>query len=906
MSSTLKQKCRWRGLLGFLIAVFATTSAPAQAPPWQAVITSNGFNMRGGTSMVAPNGDVLVGGIFRGQAALGALAPVNGVGLFVAGLDAASGQWAWAVHAAGNVNGQVYISGIAPFGNGDVVVIGNFTGTLDFGSAGTLVSTGASSTTGDGFVARLSGATKQWMWVAHNSSNIITTNRSVGVTAAGDVVICGDFSGQSINGPTPLMNCRGDIDAFVARLNGTTGQWQWGSQAGGTGWNYAASLVLTPQDEIFVTGRVNDNSLFGATRVRTIGASRAAFVGQVASSNGQWQWLSLAATTGDATGVRLRLANNGDLLVGGTCYGTTTFGALPPVSTGNVTDLFLARFLRGPRQWQWASRAGGPSSYHGISDLTETPTGAIVAAGAFEQQLNFAGLPPLQVGVGQVSGRTDVFVAQVSGSTGQWEWATSAGGVNDDWAVGVHATGSQLVLTGNFTFRATFGALTPVESRSSDVFVTYMYPTPTARITGAELLCNRGQLLLMAAATGPVTGYRWSTGATTASIAVTQPGVYSLMVIFSGGRTVTTTHTVTSIAPTVSITGDTLVCPGRVGNLLATAPGASSYLWSSGATTPGITVTQPGTYTVAAQYGAGCTATSQFVVQAPSLQVSGPNHICVGSNVVLTAVAPGATTYRWNTGATTAQLPVTQPGTYSVVASFANGCTLSATHSLTVPAVEIQGDTVLCPGTVVQLTAILAGATGYAWNTGATTATISAHQPGRYSVVVSYGTICTSSRQIIVQAGSILPLFSLGVDTTLCEGETLYLRAPRGAGVNYRWSNGATTPDQLVRQPGMYEVVMQNACGQQRASRRIAYHSCTIIPNIITPNNDLVNDQFVIKGLPAGSWSLEIYDRWGSGVYKTENYLHDWGEQAAPGIYFYALSQPTTGRRFKGWLEVVK
>ena len=906
MLGILKLKYRWGTLLTVLVAIFTTTLASAQVPPWQAVVTSRGFSMLGSTSMVAPNGDVLVSGLFRGQAALGTLAPVNGVGLFVAGLGAGSGQWAWAAYAAGNVNGQVYTSGIASFANGDVVVVGSFTGTLNFGPAGTLVSTGASSTAGDGFVARLSGATKQWMWVAHNSSNIITTNRSVAVTAAGDVVICGDFSGQSINGPTPLMDCRGNIDAFVARLNGTTGQWQWGSQAGGTGWNYAASLVLTPQDEIFVTGRVNDNSLFGATRVRTIGASRAAFVGQVASSNGQWQWLSLAATTGDATGVRLRLANNGDLLVGGTCYGTTTFGALPPVSTGNVTDLFLARFLRGPRQWQWASRAGGPSSYHGISDLTETPTGAIVAAGAFEQQLNFAGLPPLQVGVGQVSGRTDVFVAQASGSTGQWEWATSAGGVHSDAAIGLHATGSQLVLTGNFNFRATFGALPPVESRGSDVFVTYMYPTPTARITGAELLCSGSQLQLTASATGPVTGYRWSTGATTASIAVTQPGVYSLTVVFSGGRTVTTTHTVTLITPTVSITGDTLVCSGRAGNLMATAPGASSYLWSSGATTPVITVTQPGTYTVAAQYGAGCTVTSRFVVQAPTLQVSGPSYGCAGSSVLLRAVAPGATTYRWSTGATTAQLPVTQPGTYSVVATFANGCTLSATHSLTVPAVEIQGDTVLCPGAAIQLTAVLPGATGYAWSTGATTTSIFARQPGRYSVVVSYGANCTSLRQVIVHAGSILPPFSLGVDTTLCEGETLHLRAPRGAGVNYRWSSGATTPDQLVQQPGVYEVVMQNACGQQRASRRIAYHSCMIIPNIITPNNDLVNDRFVIKGLPAGRWSLEVYDRWGRRVYKRETYLHDWGEQAVPGIYFYVLSQPTTGRRFKGWLEVVK
>ena len=50
-----------------------------------------------------------------------------------------------------------------------------------------------------------------------------------------------------------------------------------------------------------------------------------------------------------------------------------------------------------------------------------------------------------------------------------------------------------------------------------------------------------------------------------------------------------------------------------------------------------------------------------------------------------------------------------------------------------------------------------------------------------------------------------------------------------------------------------------------------------IFPNIITPNGDGFNDNFVIKGLEDGAYPVNrfvVYNRWGKKVYDTDNYVN--------------------------------
>jgi len=291
----------------------------------------------------------------------------------------------------------------------------------------------------------------------------------------------------------------------------------------------------------------------------------------------------------------------------------------------------------------------------------------------------------------------------------------------------------------------------------------------------------------------------------------------------------------------------------------------------------------------------------------PQVRITGPGVVCAGNPTQLVAVATGAVlAYRWNTGATTAALPVTQPGSYTVTATFVGGYTSSATQIVTPfsAVATIGGDTVLCPGRGVVLTAGAAGATGLLWSTGATTPALAVNQPGTYALVATYPGGCTSRAQVRVRASAPLPPFSLGRDTTLCDGTTLQLAAPAGAAA-YRWSTGATTPTLLVGQAGTYTVQLTTACDTRSASRVVNYRPCAVIPNVITPNGDRLNDRFVVQGL-AGDWTLQLYNRWGQRVYATGAYRNEWGPEAAPGVYYYVLTQAGRATVYKGWVEVIR
>ena len=79
------------------------------------------------------------------------------------------------------------------------------------------------------------------------------------------------------------------------------------------------------------------------------------------------------------------------------------------------------------------------------------------------------------------------------------------------------------------------------------------------------------------------------------------------------------------------------------------------------------------------------------------------------------------------------------------------------------------------------------------------------------------------------------------------------------------------------------------------------------IPNIISPNHDNRNDKFVIEKIPLDSWSLKLYNRWGKQIYSNDRYSNNWPENPVTnGTYYYLLEEPGTGRKFKGWVEVVR
>jgi gliding motility-associated-like protein len=196
---------------------------------------------------------------------------------------------------------------------------------------------------------------------------------------------------------------------------------------------------------------------------------------------------------------------------------------------------------------------------------------------------------------------------------------------------------------------------------------------------------------------------------------------------------------------------------------------------------------------------------------------------CNTQSIALTAAAEGAASYLWSTGATTASINVTAAGTYTVTVTGSNGCSATATVTITgnsaQPSVVITGNAVLTCTTqsaTLVAAATVSGTASYLWNTGATTATISVTAPGEYSVTVTDSSNgCSVTQSVTVAQNIAPPAVNISGPTTLtCNTTSVTLNAS-GSTVqgtaSYLWNTGATTASLVVSQAGVYTVVVTDS-----------------------------------------------------------------------------------------------
>jgi len=232
--------------------------------------------------------------------------------------------------------------------------------------------------------------------------------------------------------------------------------------------------------------------------------------------------------------------------------------------------------------------------------------------------------------------------------------------------------------------------------------------TPTVQVTagGATTICPGSSVTLTASGAA---SYRWSTGATTASITVSAAGSYTVTGTSATGNCSATSAPVTvTLAPaaTASITagGPTSFCQGGSVVLTANGTSGSTFVWSNGATTPSITVSTTGTYTVTATTAGGCSATSVGTAVTVNAVPAQPtiSQVASGGSIVLTSSA--STGNQWYlggvlipgaTGVTYTVNSRTLNGTYTVITTSAAGCSSPASAGTLVlgtaaPAVAAQ------------------------------------------------------------------------------------------------------------------------------------------------------------------------------------------------------------------------
>ncbi|HMC70624.1 MAG TPA: hypothetical protein VKJ07_15820, partial [Mycobacteriales bacterium] len=410
-----------------------------------------------------------------------------------------------------------------------------------------------------------------------------------------------------------------------------------------------------------------------------------------------------------------------------------------------------------------------------------------------------------------------------------YTWSVTNGtiiGPNDQPTVHIGLLGSGV--NTDVTFTANDGSC-PITA-----FAGFYSTQPSASISGGSgTYCSGTTVTLNAVTDAANATYRWSNGATSTFINATAaaPGPYTVTVTNAYGCSTTSAPVTVQFAPqstSVNASGATTFCAGGSVTLTPAMVG-DSYLWSNGATTRSIDVTQSGAYSVTVT-----SASCQFVAPARNVTVnplpaatitaSGPTTFCAGGSVTLTASAASA--YLWSNGATTQAITVTAGGSYSVTVTNANGC--SATSAPTVitvnpnptAAITAGGPTTFCAGGSVTLTA--SGGSSYLWSTGAMTESIAATVSGSYSVTVTNANGCSATSSPAVVTVNPLPAATITASgpTTFCSGGNVMLTASSGA--SYLWSTGATTASIVANSSGNYNVTVTNASGCSTTSQAVA------------------------------------------------------------------------------------
>lgn len=314
--------------------------------------------------------------------------------------------------------------------------------------------------------------------------------------------------------------------------------------------------------------------------------------------------------------------------------------------------------------------------------------------------------------------------------------------------------------------------------------------------------------------------YNWSTGETSSSIQITNPGTYSVSVADGNGCLLSSQLRVedpNEVQPTITVQGEQAsdFCAGS--SIILVADETDDILWNTGDSTSSIVVTESGTYFYTQTVAGSCGQVNSDSIEVnvyplPEITLPAVTRICAGESRVLDAGA-GFESYQWSTGSVQQTITVNTPDNYSVSVTDINGCqNTSSTVALFTPTPnpQIVGDLAFCPGSSSQL-AVEPIFVDYQWSNGSTAPSIEVQSGGEYGVTVLDENGCTGNTNIIVTALEA-PAPVISGNLSFCAGNTTTLDVGLGF-TSYLWSTGETSAAIIVDTVDTYSVTVTDANG---------------------------------------------------------------------------------------------
>lgn len=241
-----------------------------------------------------------------------------------------------------------------------------------------------------------------------------------------------------------------------------------------------------------------------------------------------------------------------------------------------------------------------------------------------------------------------------------------------------------------------------------------------------------------------------------------------------------------------------------------------------------------------------------------------------------------------------------------------NSSTLTDTITVhPLPAIDAGADVDLCDGD--QHTLNGSGGINYVWDNGGVNGIpFTPAATTTYTVMGTDANGCVNTDQVTVNVTQYPPAPGVGPQGgEYCTSDFIPPFDAVGTGQQFTWyvDSTLTTPlgNGVSWQPGVVEgtttyYVTQsvNGCEGPAASVSIFMESCeaiVVIPNVITPDGDNVNDVFhPIELINVTELQTTILNRWGNLIYETNDVNINWngvdmsGNQVSEGTYFYMIT----------------
>ncbi|MBL0146057.1 MAG: gliding motility-associated C-terminal domain-containing protein [Chitinophagaceae bacterium] len=400
------------------------------------------------------------------------------------------------------------------------------------------------------------------------------------------------------------------------------------------------------------------------------------------------------------------------------------------------------------------------------------------------------------------------------------------------------------------------------------------------------LRCNKDTITLTA--TSGLTNYQWqpnyNINNTTQSVVKVYPAIdtfyYATAQVRPGCIVKDTVHITVKSSPPIYLGADTSLCIGNTLTLDA-GSGFTNYQWNTGSTAQQITVGTLGTYFVKATAANTCVSTDTLAIlnvsPLPNFTLGIDTTLCAGITYKYAFNLPNAT-YLWQDGNTSGNYTISTAGEYRLAVTQL-GCKANDTVNIfykEAPIVQIGVDSNLCIDNSYLLNAFYPSAT-YTWQDGSTNPTFLVIQPGLYYVTNTLSNNCIFKDSVLITYTS-KPIFTLGVDTSVCITRPIVVAPSVNVEGNYLWQDGSTLKSYQVKSPGTYKLVVINKCGTHTDDIIISEASCEfLMPNSFTPNGDGLNDIFKIKyPFKALEFTFSIYNKYGTKIFETNDMLKGW------------------------------